>query len=106
MKAHNESLLSRIENNLLIDHSKFWKFHLTYIYIVRGPSNTANHLITHLNSNNSGNQIIRNRNKRWLGRKGIEDISNLANQSGLKGKSKKFYNLRQIYSNYHSQIYF
>ena len=22
---------------MLIDHSKFWNFHLTYIYIVRGP---------------------------------------------------------------------
>ncbi|CAG8682823.1 9843_t:CDS:2 [Funneliformis mosseae] len=47
-------------------------------------SNITNHLITHLNSNNSSNQIIRNRNKWWLGRKRIEDISNLANQSGLK----------------------
>ena len=48
--------------------------------------NTANHLITQLNSNNPSNQIIRNRNKRWLGRKRIENISNLANQSELKGK--------------------
>ncbi len=48
--------------------------------------NTANHLITQLNSNDFSNQIIRNRNKRWLGRKRIEGISNLANQSELKGK--------------------
>jgi hypothetical protein len=34
--------------------------------------NAANHLITQLNSNDFGNQIIRNRNKRWQGRKRIE----------------------------------
>ncbi|GES78083.1 hypothetical protein GLOIN_2v1766725 [Rhizophagus clarus] len=45
--------------------------------------NTANHLITQLN-NNDFSQIIRNRNKRWQGRKRIESISSLANQSELK----------------------
>ncbi|GBB90981.1 hypothetical protein RclHR1_18060001, partial [Rhizophagus clarus] len=45
--------------------------------------NTANHLITQLNSNDFG-QIIRNRNKQWQGRKRIENISSLANQSELK----------------------
>jgi hypothetical protein len=57
--------------------------------------NTANHLITQLNSNDFGNQIIRNRNKRWQGRKRIEGISGLANQSELKGKKQFFFSIFQ-----------
>ena len=33
--SHNKILLSRDENNLLIDHSKFLKIFVTYICIVQ-----------------------------------------------------------------------
>jgi hypothetical protein len=50
--------------------------------------NYANHLITQLSSNDNSNLIIRNRNKRWLGRKRTENID--LNQSNLEGIVKIF----------------
>ena len=45
--------------------------------------NYANHLITQLSGNDNSNLIIRNRNKRWLGRKRTENID--LNRNNLKG---------------------